>query len=233
MKMFFPEFSKFTSKVAFYAIPNNGAFCIYNHLGSANVIKENEREIRLNMKSNLYCDSLPYFCLTPQDFEKYVQSISISDYFSFCVVRDPWDRALSMYRSSLSDPLNTLNLKGKSFLDFCQLIKEKSEEKDFVFSFKQKDWVRYLNKPALLLRFEDLRCEFQKMVEENNIVNVSPNLPYSGKKKRSHYSNYFNSESKKIISHIFEEDIDAFKYSFIKKDPGSLKPTGSGGFLRI
>jgi len=83
------------------------------------------------------------------------------------------------------------------------------------------------------LMFERLHDDFNKMIKEINLISTSPNLPNTTKRKREHYSNYYNSESKKIISEVFERDIDAFKYSFIDQDPDSLTPRGSKGFLRI
>ena len=229
MNIVFPEFQNFSTKVVFYGIPYNAASSIHNHLGLANVIKQEEEQIQSNLKFKF----LPYFCLKPKELEEYAPSISISDYFSFCVVRDPWDRVVSMHKSASSDANNTHLLKGVDFLYFCEVLKDRKNEKDFLFSFDQHDWIDYSKKPPSLLRFESLHDDFSKMAREINLISISPNLPNTTKRKREHYSNYYNSESKKIISEVFERDIDTFKYSFIDQDPDFLTPRGSKGFLRI
>ena len=229
MHIVLPEFKRFATKVVFYGIPYNAATSIYNHLGYANVTAEKEEEINLNFNPVFF----PHFCLKPEQIQKFAPSVSLLEYFSFCVVRDPWDRVVSMYKSVLSDPNNTYALKGVDFLYFCEVLNERKDEKDFMFSCDQYDWADYPQKPPFLLRFENLREDFSNMIKEINLISVDAKLPFSPKKKREHYSNYFNSQSKKIISSVFEKDIDTFKYSFIDQDPGSSEPKESKGFLRI
>lgn len=229
MLLITPKFKNFTSKVVFYGIPQNASSCMHKHLGFASVAKQIENEIKPKIAS----DYTPFFCLKAKDFKKLATGINVSDYFSFSVVRDPWDRAFSIYKSAISAKKDIYGLKGVSFLRFCEILHENKKQKDFIPANSQFDWINASETKPFILRFEDLHNDFDKMVKKINLLYISPNLPLIDKVKSFHYSNYYESKSIDIISKVFEKDIDNFEYSFIAEDPDSPGPRGSKGSLRI
>ena len=224
MDIIFPEYEEFHTKVLFYRIPKNASTSIYNHLGKANIINQkiNETE-KLKIKSNTYSFSKPDEC------ERLIIRTGLKNYFSFCVVRNPWDRAVSMFFHYKKD--NSFFLKYFNIslgLDFCSFLKEikKNINNPLFETFKcQYLWTIGKNPPKQILRFENLSKEFEKMIKDRGIICVNPNLPHENKTEHNHYSFYYNKTSKKIVSDLYKEDITRFGYSF-EEEIKTKKPKG-------
>ena len=95
------------------------------------------------------------------------------------------------------------------------------------------EWTQGKYPPKTILRFENINDEFSNMVKYHNLVTVRPTLPHKNKTNHTHYSDYYNSETRKIIADVFEEDIDTFKYCFTQLGESSQEPKVSQSSLRI
>ena len=76
---------------------------------------------------------------------------------------------------------------------------------------KLVDYIGYYEKlnaewKYLLQKMEQMNLEIKK---ENKYT-----LPHNNKTKRKHYSDYYNEETKRMISELFSEDLYSFGYSF-------------------
>ena len=215
MDITFPDFKPFTTKVIFYRIPKNASTSIYSHLGNSN-----ER-----VDQNIYKNIFDASHLKPKELRGLILGDCVSEYFSFCVVRNPWDRALSMYKHAILNKLsNVYGITEELTFDlFCNTLKENKKNELFIGSSNQVEWIDAKNPPKKILRFERVQEGFSEMVNDLNLIGVDPNLPHMNKTKHKHYSSYYNSETKKIIADIFQEDIDTFEYSF----ENASKPEGS------
>lgn len=229
-----PEYEPFNTKVIFYRIPKNASTSVYEHLGNCNYIKERESCINKNADQKLYKGWYSPTHLKPCDFKKIIGA-NIDRYYSFCIVRNPWDRVVSMYKFAQKYQLYKLyDLKeNTSFIDFCKILEERCDDPYFIASNKQVEWANGEYAPKRIIRFENLQDEFCEMVKDLNLFGVEYNLPHENKTKHRHYSHYYNSETKKLINKVFEEDIDCFKYSFEKEKINTLDKTSDIGKLKL
>jgi hypothetical protein len=231
--MIFPEFERFTTKVIFYRIPKNASTSVYKHLGKKNVIGLYEKEVNERADQRIYKNIFETSHVKPKEFKSF-NLCDVKDYFSFVIVRNPWDRIVSMYNFSLLNKKvfeECYGLKNKDFYSFCNLIKERQFDKFFIGSNKQNEWIDPQNPPNKIIRFESLASDFAEMVKELNFIGIEPKLPHKNKTKHEHYSSYYNPETIRIISEVFEEDIDTFKYVFEGKKSEKNKPID--GYLKI
>lgn len=233
MDVVFPEYKPFTTKVIFYRIPKNASTSIYNHLGAKNIINLCEKDLYQKVDQRIYKNTFYPSHVKPEELENLILGNLINDYFSFCVIRNPWDRAVSMYKFAIKMGFkNVYNIDVEdTFENFCSVLKENKDNPFFIGSHKQCDWLKGNCPPKKIIYFENLQQEFSEMVEELNLIGVSPILPHENKTEHSHYSLYYNDSTKQIIKDVFEEDVDRFKYTFSdqthnkqrSKDKGHLK----------
>ena len=205
-----------TFHLIFYRIPKNASTSIYNHLGDFNLIKKHEKRFVENCDPRIYKNWFDPTHAKPNEAYKIFKH-EIANYNSFCVVRNPWDRALSMYK--FSEKHNLKKLYGIqddiSFETFCEILDERRDDAYFIGSHKQIEWTKGFYPPNVILKYENLTEGFSNMLKDFGVSHISPNLPHLNKTEHSHFSDYYNTRTKKIIASVFEEDIDAFKYTFL------------------
>jgi len=171
---------------------------------------------------------------------KYLPQHMYDDYFKFAIVRNPWDRTISMYRY-LGDPQN------ESFATFMKdrFMKEQWQER-FWFVRPQSDFV-YSEDGELMIdylaHFETLNQDFKSVLEKIGLpeqalphVNKSaspqaaPKLglikkTLAGKTARhastdtktsqtKTYQEYYDQEMIDLVSRLYQKDIENFNYQF-------------------
>jgi hypothetical protein len=199
----------------FYRIPKNASTSISDHLGQFNLIKKHEKRFHECADKKLYRGWFDPTHAKPDEVYN-VFKREMANYFSFCSVRNPWDRAVSMYHFSLKNDLGRLyGIKtDMSFEDFCDLLKEYKEDRYFIASQNQTEWLEGNYPPKVILRFENLKEEFAQMLKDYNISHISPDFPHKNATNHKLYTEYYNDSTKKIVADVFEKDIDILKYSF-------------------
>lgn len=235
MDIVFPKFEPFKTRLIFYRIPKNASTSVYKHLGYRNLIKAAEKEIAEKVDERLYRNIFEPSHLKPEELKSF-GLFNVKDYFSFCIVRNPWDRIVSMYKFSIANKglfKHLYSIDKEDFVSFCNVIKERENDKFFIGSHKQTEWIDPENPPDKILRFESIKKEFSDMINEINLIGVSPELPHINKTEHRHYSTYYNSETKNIISDVFCEDIDRFKYVFKNKESPEDDKVKDEGKLKL
>ncbi len=218
-EIFLPSFTqKWVLHLIFIRIPKNASTSMYEHLGGYNLIhKYRQNFIDANLRNPTYRGFFDPTHAKPSEITK-ILPLNVSNYLSFAIVRNPWDRFVSMY--SFSKKLQLWKMFGldapPSFEEFCEISKEKwlNNEDHFFPSQPQTLWLGGSFKTERILRFESLKGDFKKMLLDYNIEHISPDLPHSNSSQHDHYKVYYNENTKSIVQSIFESDIDQFKYTF-------------------
>jgi hypothetical protein len=201
--------------LVFYRIPKNASTSIYQHLGSFNLIKKYEKIFQDLSDKRLYKNWFDPTHAKPNEVYR-VFKRDLEGYFSFCIVRNPWDRVVSIYHFAEKEQLYKLYgfSKDIDFTEYCKILLEYKDDPYFIATNKQVDWLKGYCPPKEMLRFENLNEDFSNMLKNYNIAHISDKLPHLNSTKHSNYKDYYTSETKKIIANIFEEDIDTLKYTF-------------------
>lgn len=176
--------------------------------------------------------------LTVKDYVKYnyLKEEEYNQYFKFSMVRNPWSRVVSFYKFRGFHNLITFNR-------FVERYLPKYFEKENWFFRPQTDFIFDVNSNLLvdfLGKFELIETDFKKIIIQFDIpFSVLPKNNVSQAKKviskksvnliKKHpeiisrlYFNYrekpyqelYNQNSKKIVSRLYEKDIDLLKYTF-------------------
>lgn len=150
--------------------------------------------------------------------------------FSFTVVRNPWDRAVSMYHHAMNIAVN-----GISGQDYIQQVLLNSNQGYFRNSISFEQFVQdfhwlaipkgfyrtdrpmsttqvdYTQGVDLVLKQETLEQDFKAIQHMCN--NYMP-LPVLNTTEHAHYSTYYNPTTRATIEKLFAADIEQWQYQF-------------------
>lgn len=213
-----PSFQKkWVLHLIFIRIPKNASTSVYNHLGEFNLVNKHKKLFEKNAKKPLYKNWFDTTHAKPDEISELLP-LRCNDYFSFAIVRNPWDRFVSMY--AFAKKMKLWELFGlpqePDFKTFCQIANESfaNNQKDFFLIQDQCQWLEGPFQPKQILRFENLQLEFSEMLHDLNVNHIPHKLPHLNSTRHLQYRNYFDAKSIKLVEEIFYRDIEKFKYSF-------------------
>ncbi|UCG78819.1 MAG: hypothetical protein JSV21_03010 [Nitrospirota bacterium] len=143
----------------------------------------------------------------PQEFESWLNRIddnSLKKYFIFSVVRNPWDRLVSI-ASYFKIP----------FHQFVRNIREYWKDPDIrVHSLPVNLYTHYSG-----ARFADIICRFENLQRDFDLVcsklDIEPTtLPHANRSKHKHYSTYYDDNEIELVADIYADDIRLFGYRY-------------------
>lgn len=125
---------------------------------------------------------------------------------TFAVIRNPWDRVVSMY-TFIKSHLHDLVLK-----DFNDFVLYKIKIYFLGVHKLSTPQIRWIEPGVThLLRFENLEEDF-KIIQD--IFQCYEPLPLINKTNHAHYRTYYNDETRQAVAEMFKDDIEAFGYEF-------------------
>lgn len=132
---------------------------------------------------------------------------------SFTVVRNPYDIVVSAYEYFRQYGDNSMKKVSSDFKKFVLFI----ERRVLNYKGSQRQMVLpqqsfYIDNPIdLILRYENLKEDFVKI---QNLCKSNLSLPVLRSTSRKDYRFYYDDISRSIISRLYQEDLDQFKYIF-------------------
>lgn len=144
------------------------------------------------------------------------------DYFVFTFVRNPWDRILSYYMFR-NEPRNSRRLSihpEERIITFKEWLNRLDEFKKYrrinpAFKIAIQPQMDTINDyPNFIGKYENLEEDLKFICQKINreyktFKNVNPTT-----KKKKHYSEYYDDETKDLVADLYKKDIEYFGYNF-------------------
>ena len=138
----------------------------------------------------------------------------LNDSFVFTVVRNPWDKLVSTFFYCCQTQKHQWFFK-KYDSEFDMFMKDfKRGKVPYLVLFKAQ-YKFLMHKPDMILKFECLQQDFNKLCDKIGIEKYE--LPHNKKSKHKHFTEYYNDETKKIVSDIYQKDVELLNYKFKEK----------------
>ncbi|MCK4895136.1 MAG: sulfotransferase family 2 domain-containing protein [Calditrichia bacterium] len=158
--------------------------------------------------------------LTAQEVKSIFKEDLWNKLFTFTIVRNPWDRMLSLYFYRL--------LKGQlpSDLDFRDyIIQLKSPRYKLAKSMHSRPTYYYGSAEYILDEKDNVIVDFigkyENREEALQVISKRIDCPMHGelclqkaKPSDSHYSRFYDNETRKLVADVFAKDIELFGYEF-------------------
>jgi len=208
-------------KVTFIRIPKSASTSIYAFLGENNTIRNELLSANNNMYLNVF---EPSHC-SIADAEKYLGE-GVLNAPVLAVVRNPYDRLLSMY--FFAKKYDLASLYGIDMTDFDSFAKgfhDLSDERDFFHAMPQCEYIKHNDSDRFtVIRFEELESGIGGFIDDNELGTFfdKDSLPKLNGTEHKHYSEYYTPVSKGIVEDMWGSDLAMFDYKFEKMNTGDL-----------
>lgn len=131
-------------------------------------------------------------------------------YFSFAIVRNPWDWQVSLYSYMRKNPKHRQHKLGLEFIDFSEYIhwrctEEVRFQKDFICDEGGAQLVSFVG------HYETLAQDFKTICER---IGIQAELPVLNVSKTRPYQEYYTPETIELVRKTFAPDIEWFGYGF-------------------
>lgn len=157
-----------------------------------------------------------------KEYRFFKDTVRYRDQFTFCFVRNPWDRVVSAYHylqagGGCSADAEDARRFVAPYADFNQFVRRgrwKSGLLQQIHFRPQYEWCvsRRGALPDFVGRFENLQADFNRVCARIGIEPVT--LPHSNKAKHAHYTKYYNRRTSGIVAKYYKKDIAYFGYRF-------------------
>jgi hypothetical protein len=145
-----------------------------------------------------------------------------TSYLKVSIVRDPWDRAVSLYTwKTRNDP--TMRPQKRLIHRLGAPFNEVGELKRLFYRFLRGDWETndryYIIDDELcvdfVIRYESLQEDLNGLCSRLGVAELAlPRLKSGMRPGQYHYSQYYNEESRALVAERHVHDIRLFGYQF-------------------
>ena len=154
---------------------------------------------------------------------KQLYNIKLDNYFSFTFCRNPWDKAVSDYKSWFKStcPFRDI-VKDTTLKDYllCRNGYERinhlenslgrgdhfRSQYEYIIDEHRKPIIDYVGK------FETYQADFNTVCDKIGIPKQK--LPHKNKTNHKHYTEYYDEETREIVAERYAKDIEYFGYKF-------------------
>jgi len=158
-----------------------------------------------------FCDPQPLPAhATASELIDFLGRDQYSDYFSFAVVRNPWDWQVSLYKYMCklkTHHQHNMVMRLGSFDNYIRwrCDNEVRFQRDFVYSQEGECLVSFI------ARYETIGPDFQAVCSR---VGVEASLPRLNVSNTRPYRDFYTRETKELVRRTFWPDIGGFGYDF-------------------
>ena len=152
--------------------------------------------------------------------------LDYGNYFKFCIVRNPWERMLSLYNHRMrkinakfrGKPRNStvdIKLLKSGFNNW--LLKTQHTSDSVLTRTPQLTWIRGKEnniKCDKIIRIENLSSELDEIKTLLGLPNFQMKKANVSKQNAKLYQDHYSDLTRKHIEKYFEEDIDTFKFTY-------------------
>lgn len=128
------------------------------------------------------------------------------DYYKFTVVRNPWDELVSTYNYIKNKRPDLCTEKFSTFKEWVINIKNTNRQNRYILDDNDQNMVDYI------MRFENLQNDFNTVCDKIGITRQQ--LAHMNKTDHKHYTEYYDDETREIVTEKHAKDIEYFGYKF-------------------
>ena len=134
------------------------------------------------------------------------------EYFKFAIVRNPWERELSLFYFLKKTGRKNLPKCLSAFLKERFFDKAKWDNAFLTYMDALSCDGDTLDDIDFIGKFENLQEDFNIICDKIKIPRQK--LPHKNKTNHKHYTEYYDDEAKKIVAEKYAKDIEYFGYKF-------------------
>ncbi|NER22223.1 MAG: sulfotransferase family protein [Symploca sp. SIO1B1] len=219
----------YDKKCIFVHIPKTGGSSIENLIWTGNRRESDLWKGHITPYYNKYqTGGLQHLFAT--HIQQEVGNDVFKSFFKFSFVRNPWDKAVSQfcYMKTIKILREFIGMsKDDCFKQYLSLIQTKKhvqweEQYKFILDQNGNSLVDFIG------RFENFENDVRYVLQTlNNQTSLNPQeltpesakisfakIPHVKQSLRTHYTDYYDNESKDIVRHLYQKDIELFNYIF-------------------
>lgn len=203
------------TKFVFIHVPKNGGQSISRALrphtlsAGQQVLQRAARVIGRKSKFDLYGLYPGGGHASALEVRSVIGQAAYEDALSFAVVRNPWDRMVSLYAFERESPHRKYHhiAKDQTFEFFLENLRDLwfYDQSRFILDESQKVMVDEI------CRFENLSDDFKAVCDK---LGVKALLPHKNASKRPKYRSLYNETTRSIVADMCARDIALFDYGF-------------------
>lgn len=196
----------YTLKIIFVHIPRTGGSSMENQLMKQLNVGEHSRFVfEIN-------NPVPNRVVGHYKLSDYSYYVNLDDYYTFSIVRNPWDLLVSYYeyfrKKDKTDIVNVISLLSfEEFIIYLDKLKLKHKVTNF------DEWITVGNKSVnFVAKLENLNDDYKIICNQLDIEYKQ--IVKSNTSTRNTYTEYYNSKTKDIVFNLFKNDIIRYGYEY-------------------
>lgn len=147
-----------------------------------------------------------------------------SKLYTFTIVRNPWDRIVSIYHYLKHENYIPSDL---SFRDYVIKLDYEIQNNEWQYDYApfylgSIDFVTDENGNIIvskIAKFEDRDSEVEEIAQKIGSKGLGNIFVQKASVKNKHYSSYYDEETKEIIERLYKQDVLVFDYKFESQQP--------------
>jgi hypothetical protein len=148
-----------------------------------------------------------------------------SRYFKFTIIRNPWDRTVSMGKNK-AHMIDVIHTPGSRTIDLTRYIEQYGDREIVPKTCRRylSKWVpgaiyqNYINVDIdMVYKFENLTTVWDDIVNITGCRNKLPHVQSTSNminQPRGHYTEYYNDHTREQVRKLYERDLSTYNYNW-------------------